>query len=419
MTYLPYTPRPNPWTGVPYVGSLIDAIQGALQELGMGGGGGGGGGSVWYTGSGAPSSGLGVNGDFYLNSTNGDVYEKITGTWTLIMNITGPAGPAGVVGSVWRTGSGVPSNSLGVDGDYYLRTSNGDVYYKSGGVYAVVCNITGAAGAVWYNGSGVPSGGLGIDGDYYLRTSNGDVYYKATGSWSVVSNITGPTGATGATGAPGAVWRSGSGAPSNGLGIDGDWYVNTDNGDVYFKSGGTYSIVLNIHGSIWRVGSGVPSNSLGVNGDWYLNVDNGDIYYKAAGAYTLQSNLTPKASLSIIWQGDALPAALGPAGGVWRVPYINGVSKTYNMQRLVLRLEVPAPSTVSNPTTTVKVQYSAGGGAFSGTDIATLTAGAGVYEHVITTSLGTLTSGQLVRLYWTSIGVGPNVWTVHFEGRES
>lgn len=71
----------------------------------------------------------------------------------------------------------------------------------------------GGGGSAWYDGVGVPSGGIGVDGDYYLRTSNGDVYEKAGGVWGVTGNIKGPAGADGddgADGADGADGRSGS-----------------------------------------------------------------------------------------------------------------------------------------------------------------------------------------------------------------
>jgi hypothetical protein len=61
-------------------------------------------------------------------------------------------------------------------------------------------------GAVWYTGSGVPSAGLGADGDLYLRLTgtktapDGDVYVKAGGVWSVTGNILGPQGPPGADG---------------------------------------------------------------------------------------------------------------------------------------------------------------------------------------------------------------------------
>lgn len=51
-------------------------------------------GSRWYTGSGAPSSGLGLDGDFYLDSVSpNDYYEKISGTWTLQGQLSGTGTP--------------------------------------------------------------------------------------------------------------------------------------------------------------------------------------------------------------------------------------------------------------------------------------------------------------------------------------
>lgn len=82
--------------------------------------GGGGGGSVWYTGSGAPSGGLGVDGDFYLRSSNGDFYEKVAGTWTVQGNLAGPAGATGPAGPTGPAGADStvpgPPGADGADG---------------------------------------------------------------------------------------------------------------------------------------------------------------------------------------------------------------------------------------------------------------------------------------------------------------
>jgi hypothetical protein len=99
-----------------------------------------------------------------------------------------------------------------VDGDYYLDTANGDVYSKAGGVWNVVGNIlgpqgppgaAGVVGSLWYVGVGAPAGGLGVDGDFYLNSANGDTYQKAAGVWVLQANLTGPAGANGADGADG------------------------------------------------------------------------------------------------------------------------------------------------------------------------------------------------------------------------
>ena len=56
-------------------------------------------GSRIYTGAGAPDDGYGIDGDFYVDTTVGDVYNKTAGTWTNRGSIVGPAGPAGPVGN--------------------------------------------------------------------------------------------------------------------------------------------------------------------------------------------------------------------------------------------------------------------------------------------------------------------------------
>ena len=55
-------------------------------------------------------------------------------------------------------------------------------------------------GAKWLSGTAIPSSSSGKDGDYYLNTTNGDVSAKALGAWTVVTNIVGPAGLQGAKG---------------------------------------------------------------------------------------------------------------------------------------------------------------------------------------------------------------------------
>jgi hypothetical protein len=148
----------------------------------------------------------------------------------------GPTGPAGADGadgadgSVWHTGSSDPSSGTGVDGDYYIQTGTGstgvlgDVWRKASGTWSIIGNIRGATGATgatgadgsagaagadgadgatWYDGETDPDNGNGADGDYYLQTDAGssgvigDVWAKAAGVWAIVGNIRGATGAAG------------------------------------------------------------------------------------------------------------------------------------------------------------------------------------------------------------------------------
>ncbi len=50
-------------------------------------------GAEWFNGAGAPAGGTGEIGDYYINNSNGDYYEKTgVSTWTLRGNLEGPAG---------------------------------------------------------------------------------------------------------------------------------------------------------------------------------------------------------------------------------------------------------------------------------------------------------------------------------------
>jgi hypothetical protein len=74
---------------------------------------------------------------------------------------------------------------------------------------------------------------------------------------------TGASGTNGTNGTNGATIRNGVGAPSNGLGANGDYYINTTNGDLYEKASGTYSIIFNIKGA---TGASGANGTNGTNG---------------------------------------------------------------------------------------------------------------------------------------------------------
>lgn len=68
----------------------------------------------------------------------------------------GDKGDTGAAGSQWRTGSGVPLNTLGVDGDMYLDTATGNAYQRLAGVYtlsSVLSMINDSSSALTYTWS--------------------------------------------------------------------------------------------------------------------------------------------------------------------------------------------------------------------------------------------------------------------------
>lgn len=81
-------------------------------------------GNDWRVGNGAPSIVAGdEEGDLYLDTANGDVYQVQSGAWVLVANITGPQGPQGDPGvdisaSYAQSTGPVSSNqSIGAVGD--------------------------------------------------------------------------------------------------------------------------------------------------------------------------------------------------------------------------------------------------------------------------------------------------------------
>ena len=80
----------------------------------------------------------------------------------------------------------------------------------------------GTDGSTWYSGSSAPSA-IYNDGDYYLRTSTGDVYQQVSGSWgSPICNIKGAKGDTGAAGAKGDTGAAGAKGDTGAAGAKGD-----------------------------------------------------------------------------------------------------------------------------------------------------------------------------------------------------
>ena len=84
----------------------------------------------------------------------------------------------------------------------------------------------GTDGKTWYNGNGVPSNSIGIEGDFYMDTTNSVYYVKGASTWGTGISL---VGATGADGTDGHTWYYGSGSPLEATGENGDFYLNTAN----------------------------------------------------------------------------------------------------------------------------------------------------------------------------------------------
>jgi|GEM_PF-1332964 len=132
-------------------------------------------GTILY-GVGIPGSGTGSNGDTYINTGTGIFYKKTSGTWGQVFSMqTGPQGPQGTTGSNGSNGTNglsvlngtmTPSNtSTGVNGDFYINTTNYTLYGpKTGGIWGPAVSLVGV---------GLPSGGS--TGQVLVKSSNDDL----------------------------------------------------------------------------------------------------------------------------------------------------------------------------------------------------------------------------------------------------
>lgn len=225
-------------------------------------------GATWLFGSGAPQASAGNNGDFYLDKATYDVYSKASGVWTKQGNIKGANGEEGEDGTngkdgaSWLLGESAPQANAGKDGDFYLNKTNYDLYNKSQGAWTKIGNIKGADGsgstqtpadgkdgASWLLGDGAPQANAGKDGDFYLDKTAYDLYNKAQGAWTKIGNIKGADGTDGEQGENGASWLLGEGAPQTNAGQNGDFYLDKTAYDLYNKADGAWTKVGNIKGA--------------------------------------------------------------------------------------------------------------------------------------------------------------------------
>jgi hypothetical protein len=110
-------------------------------------------------------------------------------------------GVAGASGNSVLNGTGVPSPSLGVNGDFYIDTNNSQIYGpKTAGAWGGPTSLLGLTGNGVLSGAGAPLVGLGENGDFYIDTTANAIYGpKTLGSWGSPTSLVGTNGANGTT----------------------------------------------------------------------------------------------------------------------------------------------------------------------------------------------------------------------------
>lgn len=153
-----------------------------------------------HTEAGTPTGGDGVDGDFWLNTLNGDYYYKTAGSWTLKGNLIGPQGPQGIQGIQGPAGATGPQGVQGIQGLQGIQGIQG---------------VKGNPGSQIYNNNGDPNtlGVAGTQGDFYVDNIAPSNYYRFEGGvWVLkgdLQGLDGPQGPPGPAGPAGGLPEAG------------------------------------------------------------------------------------------------------------------------------------------------------------------------------------------------------------------
>jgi hypothetical protein len=168
-------------------------------------------------------------------------------SWGTGISLVGPKGTPGV--SV-LTGNGSPTmtNTTGVDGQAYIDTLNGAVYQNVGGTWGTGQSLVGPMGingvsGAFFTGTGAPTSATNASNPdanaIYIQTT-GEVWtYTKSGGWvDSGETLVGPAGAPGTPGAPGAPGADGLRGTQTYRGTDVPSASNTPQaqaGDYYYQ----------------------------------------------------------------------------------------------------------------------------------------------------------------------------------------
>jgi hypothetical protein len=129
----------------------------------------------WRSIAGPPVDATGKDGDQWLDTTTGAVYERQSGVYVAVANLAGPAGPAGAAGSAGPPGPPGPSSGSvtsiatsgsGISGGPITTAGTLQVAWNGPAVSAIGTGLSAAGGtlvATGGGGGGAPTGPAGGD----------------------------------------------------------------------------------------------------------------------------------------------------------------------------------------------------------------------------------------------------------------
>ena len=174
------------------------------------------------SGSSTPSKTLGINGDFYIDTKNLNLYgPKTKGVWKLTTSLKPkePAIAAIVTGDTGPTG---PRGDTGAQGDKGDKGVTGDKGAQGAlGIQGLTGN-TGAVGATGFSGATGATGLTGATGAVGSTGTSGVAGAKGDSGTQGIQGLTGAAGAKGDTGATGSTGSQGAKGDTGTAGAPGD-----------------------------------------------------------------------------------------------------------------------------------------------------------------------------------------------------
>lgn len=174
-------------------------------------------GSIWRSGEGPPSPSLGVKGDFYLQTDTDQIYTRTGTEWVLTQDITGftgSRGDTGFTGSRGFTGStGFTGSASTAPGPQGLQGFTGSTGFTGSFGFRGFTGSLGFTGSIGFSGSRGFTGSASTEiGPIGFTGSQGPIGF--TGSQSTVPGPQGIIGFTGSLGGTGFTGSSGTLFPS-------------------------------------------------------------------------------------------------------------------------------------------------------------------------------------------------------------
>ena len=251
--------------------------------------------SQWSKGNGTPTANA-SKGAWYGDESNANVWVRGDGRWHWIFDLD-------TTGQVkWRFGSGVPSSSLGNNDDRYLRWTNAVWYEKQSGSWVEMDDLSGLPVPGTVDTETIKDEvivELETPTAEFIPPSNIKTLATSPASDDLVITMNDGTRAVLDTSSPGAI-TSGAEYPAQRQGNEGDVFLLTQDGtsetaitQVLVKITPANWRVLSGHPDLcwWHLSATPPADRFSHDGNWWLEIGIGRVWGKIEGIWYLINDL--------------------------------------------------------------------------------------------------------------------------------